>query len=95
MSKKLLSITKRLEKFPHLAARMEALLDIAENTYGDCELANDAERKIIEELNKMGQQILTGWGEKQEAKKRKKCEEDTKSIKHNKKKHGGGQHLEK
>jgi len=43
----------------------------------------------------MGQQILTGWGEKQEAKKRKKCEEDTKSIKHNKKKHGGGQHLEK
>jgi hypothetical protein len=89
MNKKMLSITKKLERFPHIAARVEALFDIAENTYGDCKLANDAERKIIEELNKMGQEMLAAWGKEQETKKRKVYEEDIKFIKHNKKKHGG------
>jgi len=33
MNEKLSSITKRLEKFPHMIARIEVMLDIAENKY--------------------------------------------------------------
>ena len=44
MDEKLLLTMKRLEKHPHLVARLEVLLDAAENTSGNIELAKDAEQ---------------------------------------------------
>jgi hypothetical protein len=77
---------KRLEKHPHMIARITAMLDVAENTSGDVELARDAEEKICEEITKMGYEMLTMWGEGQESKKRKIYEERINAIKHGKKK---------
>jgi len=95
MSERLLSIIKRLEKYPHMIARIEGILNVTENIYGDCDLADDAEMKMIEEVNKMGKQMLSAWGEKQEEKKRKVYEEDANFVKRGKKKHTGKQHSEK
>ena len=89
MDEKLLSVMKRLEKHPHMIARITAMLDVAENTSGEVELAKDAEEKICEEITKMGYEILTAWGAGQESKKRKIYEKRLEATKHGKKKHIG------
>lgn len=39
------------------------MLDLIENTGGDLKLADDAERQAIEELRRMGQELLGDWGQ--------------------------------
>ena len=86
MNDDFLKLMKRLEKYPHLIARIEVLLDVTENTDGDMELAKDAEEKIIKEITQMGKEVLTSWGTGQELKKRKAFEDKPGVIKHGKKK---------
>ena len=57
------TLIARLNKHPHLRQRMEALLDVGENTSGDCTKADDAEQYVIDELRKMGNQALSSWAE--------------------------------
>ena len=45
--------TNRLKPHPKLRERMEVLLNVVENTAGDCTKADDAERYVIEELRKV------------------------------------------
>nr|CBX27836.1 hypothetical protein N47_C18940 [uncultured Desulfobacterium sp.]CBX28240.1 hypothetical protein N47_G35640 [uncultured Desulfobacterium sp.] len=64
------SIEKRLNKHPHLKNRIEQILKIVENTEGDLKKADEAEKRVIEELRKMGNEVLHDWAvsrEKQEA----------------------------
>jgi hypothetical protein len=51
----------RLNQHPKLRNRMEALLNVVENTSGDCKKADDAEQYVIEELRKMGNDALHCW----------------------------------
>ena len=53
-------LAARLDRHPELHARLERLLDLVENTGGDLKRADEAERRAIEELRVMGQEILTG-----------------------------------
>ena len=48
----------RLKRHPKLRERMEVLLNVVENTAGDCTKADDAEHYAIEELRKMGNDAL-------------------------------------
>ena len=48
------SMDERLEKFPELKTRFEAMLDIVENTDGNLIKADDAEERVLEELQKTG-----------------------------------------
>ena len=57
-------IAKRLERHPVLKARMARLLDVVENASGDVRRAADAERRAIDELRAMGQELLHGWGQR-------------------------------
>ena len=43
---------------------MEALLNVVENTAGDCTKADDAEQHVADELKKMGNDVLYCWAEK-------------------------------
>jgi hypothetical protein len=64
------SIESRLNKHPHLKNRIEQLLKIVENAEGDLKKADEAEKRVIEELRKMGNEVLHDWAssrEKQEA----------------------------
>ena len=56
-------LMKRLNQHPALRQRMEALLNIVENTKGDSEKANDAEQYVIDELRKMGNDALSCWAD--------------------------------
>lgn len=57
-----LLLTSRLNRHPALRTRVESLLNVVENTGGDCSRADDAERSVIEELRKMGNDALQSWG---------------------------------
>ncbi len=54
----------RLNQHPMLRERMEALLSVVENTAGDSTKADDAEEHVIEELRKMGSDVLHCWANK-------------------------------
>jgi hypothetical protein len=54
---------KRVERHPVLKARMMRILDVVENASGDVRRAADAERRAIDELRMMGQEVLQGWGQ--------------------------------
>jgi hypothetical protein len=62
-------LESRLNRHPHLRARIESLLDIIDNAGDDLEKASAAEQRVIEELRKMGNEALHCWGENQERKK--------------------------
>jgi hypothetical protein len=63
------SLEERLRESPELKAKMERLLGIIENAGGDIEKAAEAERRIIEELRQMGNEVLHGWARRQQHKK--------------------------
>jgi hypothetical protein len=52
---------QRLNQHPKLRERTEALLNVIENVAGDSTKADDAERFIIDELRKMGNDALHCW----------------------------------
>jgi hypothetical protein len=63
------SLEERLKPYPELQAKMENMLAIIENAGGDVEKAAEAERRIIEELRQMGNEVLHGWARRQQQKK--------------------------
>jgi hypothetical protein len=57
-------LLERLNRHPHLRARMESLLAVVEDAAGDCAKADAAERRVIDELRQMGNEALTAWAER-------------------------------
>ena len=55
-------VAQRLERHPEVRVRVLRLLDVLENTSGDIRRADEAERRAIDELRAMGQEVLQGWG---------------------------------
>ena len=53
---------ERLNKHPKLKERMKSILDLTENTQGDVIKADEAERKTIETVRQLGNDILQDWG---------------------------------
>jgi ABC-type nitrate/sulfonate/bicarbonate transport system substrate-binding protein len=57
-------LSERLNRHPQLRARVESLLAVVEDAAGDCAQADAAERRVIEELRRMGNDVLTAWAER-------------------------------
>src|SRR5260370_11445057 len=55
------SLEERLKEYPELKTKIETMLDIIEN-------AAAAERRIIEELRQMGNEVLHSWARRQQQK---------------------------
>jgi hypothetical protein len=68
-SSRKLSLEERLKDQPEFKARIERMLDVIENAAGDVEKAAEAERRVIEELRQMGNEVLHGWARRQQQKK--------------------------
>ena len=64
------TLEERLNDYPELKAKIEMLLSIIENAGGDVEKAAEAERRIIEELRQMGNEVLHSWARRQQEKKK-------------------------
>lgn len=90
MNEKIIKLIKRLEKYPHLEARIEALLDVAENSSGKLDRADDAEEKLIVEVRKIGNELLTTWATNQEEKKHKAAKSKKSDLKLHSKKNSNG-----
>lgn len=54
-------LSARLQKHPELRARVEQLLDLCEDRAGDLQNADEAERRVIEELRTLGHEVLEDW----------------------------------
>ena len=57
-------LLERLNGHPLLRARVENLLEVVEDAAGDCEKADAAERRVIEERRQMGNEALRAWAER-------------------------------
>ena len=55
------SLEERLNAHHHFRERVDQLLGIVEDTEGDIEKADEAERRVIEELRRLGQEVLQDW----------------------------------
>ena len=57
-----LELAKRLNAHPILKARMVGLLNLVENVK-EVALADEAERRVVESLRSMGNELLTDWAQ--------------------------------
>lgn len=69
------NLSERLEQHPELKERFEMILDIVENTSGDLEKADEAERRAIEAVRQLGDEIVQGWAQRQHQKKENECDQ--------------------
>jgi hypothetical protein len=67
MSGKPPSLEERLDAHPQLKARIDALVAIVEDVEGEVKRADEAERRVIEELRRLGHEALQGWASRQGA----------------------------
>ena len=63
------SIEERLKDHPELLERLQGLADVVENAGNDLEKADEAERRVLEEVRQIGQEVLRGWAKRQQRKK--------------------------
>src|ERR1700722_10199621 len=55
------SLQERLKEYPELKDKIETMLAIIENAGRDVEKAAEGERRMIEELRQMGNEVLHSW----------------------------------
>ena len=93
MSDHELTLEERLSFHPILKNRVESLLNIAEDT---SEKADDAELRVIEELRRMGNDVMREWASGMETAKVEELRKDDDNVTaHGKKKFIGTQLSEK
>jgi len=56
-------LLQRINRHPLLRARVGSLLGVVEDTEGGLEKADAAERRVIEGLRQMGNEVLTEWAQ--------------------------------
>mgnify|MGYP001213520183 CR=1 FL=1 len=87
---------QKLDKHPRLKKRFNEILGIAENSSEELITADDAEMKVIEEVRKLGQEIVQEWAITQHDKAIKNTLKDNRRAKKTQKKNStGSQHLDK
>lgn len=65
-----LSLEERLTAYPQLRERLEALLAIVEDSSAEVTRADEAERRVIAEVRRLGNEALSSWAARQEAAQR-------------------------
>ena len=93
---KAVRFSERMQAYPDLLERFEAILDIAENTSGNLITADDAEGKAIEEVHQLGRELLREWAINREVAAVKAATTTHRNAKkHEKKSSTGNPHLDK
>ena len=60
------SLAERLNAHPQLRGRMESLLALVEGENEEVKQADEAERRVIETLRRLGNEVLRSWATQQE-----------------------------
>lgn len=61
MTGKHLTLEERLKQYPHLRERFEMILDMAESKGNGPDTADSVEERAINELRKLGEEIMKEW----------------------------------
>jgi hypothetical protein len=80
----------RLNQHPQLRERMETLLNVVENVAGDYTKADAAEQAVIEELRKLGNEVLQCWADRAVQKATATVRQQQPALQSNGKKKSGG-----
>lgn len=59
---------ERLQAHPELRSRFEMILAIIENATGEVETADEAERRALDAVRQLGNEVLHGWARRQHQK---------------------------
>jgi hypothetical protein len=89
------NLLERLEKHPELKERFKMILDIVENVSGEVEKADEAERRAIEAVRQLGNEIVHGWAQRQQQKKERECDQKAELSRKEKKRFTGSRSSEK
>lgn len=82
------SLDQRFATRPHLRRRLFLIADMIDQAVAEGCTAHEAEARAIEQIRKLGQEVLTDWAEKSEPEARKRAQvENPKLINYGKKKH--------
>ena len=54
----------KLAEFPELRGRIEEILALMGNEKGDANTADEAEERAVEEVRKLGLEVMQGWAER-------------------------------
>ncbi len=93
MSDRRKSFEERLRDYPELKERFEAILEIAEAEGNELKRADDAEQRAIEEVRKLGNEVMHAWARRRESHNvTELTEERPKVTRHGKKKSIGIRH---
>ncbi len=60
-------LAARLAQYPKLRARVEEILALVENQHGAANTADEAEELAVEQVRRLGQEVLQGWAERKHA----------------------------
>lgn len=85
-----IEFTERLKKHPGLRVNFERMLSLVENTEDEIVRADDAERRVTEELRKTGHNLLQDWASRQSAKVAKRVSEQASDLRKHTKKNSCG-----
>lgn len=54
-------LVEKLKEYPELRERFERILALAENEDGSATTADEAEERAVEEVRKLGQELMQSW----------------------------------
>ena len=81
------SLDERFATRPHLRRRLWLIADMIDQAVAEGCTAHEAEARAIEQIRKLGQEVLTDWAEKAETEARQGAQaQDPKLINYGKKK---------
>jgi hypothetical protein len=83
-------LIEKLRIYPELKERLVQLVSIIENANGDTTLADEAERRVIEEMRSMGHDALQGWARRQSGKTMGRVLEQKNGMRKHTKKNSSG-----
>lgn len=63
------SVDERLQAHPELRSRFERILAIVENAAGEVETADEAERRALDAVRQLGNEVLHGWARRHHQRK--------------------------
>jgi hypothetical protein len=68
-------LLSRLRERPRLCERIERLMEIVEDPADELRRAEEAERRVIEEVRGLGRELVEGWAEGQVEKRAQELEQ--------------------
>jgi len=81
------SLDERFAKRPHLRRRLLLIADMIDQAVAEGCTAHEAEARAIEQIRKLGQEVLNDWAQKSEPQARQRAQsENPKLINYGKKK---------